>query len=57
MTRDHYLKLKYGPNGAFLNMLRTAVLVVFAVVLGGVIYNLSLAFWTGYQLILSQVMR
>jgi hypothetical protein len=50
MNRADYLKLKYCPNEGWCNVLRAGVLAVGAIVLVGLIHNLSILIWTLFQL-------
>lgn len=49
MNVEQYLQLKYGPNEGFLKTLRAGVIFMFGVVVGGLLFNLSLGFWTLYH--------
>ena len=51
MNVEHYLKLKYGPNEGFLNLLRAGVLTMFGLLVGGLLFNLGLGFWSLYHIL------
>jgi hypothetical protein len=50
MTVEKYLQLKYGPNEGYLKTLRAGVFFMLALVLTGVIYNLSLGIWSLFHI-------
>jgi hypothetical protein len=50
MNRADYLKLKYCPDEGWCNALKAGVLTVGAIVLVGLIHNISILIWSLFQL-------
>jgi len=50
MNREIYLKLKYCPETSFCKVVRVGVIVFGGIILGGVIYNLSMLVWSLFRL-------
>jgi len=50
MNRATYLGLKNCPETSFCKVMRTGVLVTAGIILGGVIYNISMLVWSLFRL-------
>ena len=46
MTREQYLKLRFGPDDRRINLLRVGVLTVAGIILVGILHNLSILLWS-----------
>ncbi len=50
MTRERYLKLRFGPDDKLINVLRAGILAVAGIILVGIIHNLSIFLWSVIRL-------